>query len=119
MNLRNTILALAALAALAVALPAYAKITTLVRAVETSTKLLSVPTTASGRVLLRSCEECELHSPRLGPNTMYEVNEEALSFSEFRQAYYSMKGRDERYVLVSYDVESDIVTSVQVSTPRS
>ncbi len=116
MNLRNTILALAALAA---GLPAYASITTLVRAVETSTKLLSVPTTASGRVLLRSCEECELHSPRLGPNTRFEVNEEALNFNEFRQAYYSMKGRDERYVLVSYDVEANTVTTVQVATPRS
>ena len=104
----------AALLAAAIALPVHASITTRILAVETSSELLSVPTTPTGRVLLRSCDECELHSPRLTPETAFTVGNERMSFVDFRQAFYNLKRYDERYVLVSYHVESNTVTSVEV-----
>lgn len=104
-------------AAFVLAGPAGASIETLELAVESSSKLLSVPTTSTGRVLVRSCEECELHSPRLGTNTSFQIDNERLSFEKFRQAFFNLKRGDETYVLVTYHVDSNIVLSVNVSNP--
>ena len=113
MELRKIILILA----LALTGPASADIVTLVKAVETVTSNVSVPTSDNGRLMFRPCaEECEekFVIVRLTGDTTFFVRSQRVNFLDFRQAFYNMRRGDEDYALVSYDVEAKTVTSVSI-----
>ena len=98
-----------------VALPAMAEIRTLTDARETRPSNMTVPTTSNSRVSFRTCEECELMTARLTPDTAFSVNGERLAFADFRKAFLVLRSRSEGYVLVSIDTESKTITSLQVA----
>lgn len=106
------------LLALTVSLPAAAELVTVVRAIEVTTSNINVPTTPSGRMSVRPCAgECGAPylSVRLTPATLYEVNGSATDFPGFRQAFYNLPRDKDHYALVSYDPESNTVTSVHIA----
>ncbi|MDZ7644011.1 MAG: hypothetical protein U5K76_07210 [Woeseiaceae bacterium] len=104
--------------ALAISLPGWAQLTTVVRAVEMSTANINVPTTPNGRLMFKPCSDtCDAayQSARLTPDTSYEVNGERLDFIGFRNAFNNLQRGEDHYALVSYDAESNTVTSVQIA----
>jgi len=98
-----------------IALPAMAEIRTLTDARETRPSNMTVPTTSNSRLSFRACTECDLVTARLTPTTAYHFNGENMEFAEFRKALLILRGRNEGYVLVSIDMESKTVTSLQVA----
>lgn len=94
---------------------ANADVRTLVRAVETSTAFINVPTTDNSRLTFKPCDECEFIEVRLTPATQYFLKGEQLAFAEFRQKFTGLRRSKEDYVLVTFDAKSNTVTSVRVA----
>ena len=94
---------------------AQADVKTLVRAVETSTAFMNVPTAANARLAFKPCNECEFVEVRLTPTTQYYVRGEQLGFAEFRNQFNRLRHSKEDYALVSFDAESNNATSVRVA----
>lgn len=114
MNIRIGIVLLA----LGICLPAAAEIETVVRAVETSTAGMTVPTSANARLSFKPCAgECDADSlsVRLTPATVYRVNGEFTDFPGFRKAFYNLPRDKETYALVSYDAKSQTTTSIEIA----
>ncbi len=51
---------------------------------------------------------------RLTPETTYLVRRKTLNFAEFRKAFYEMRLGDDDYALVTYEVDSNTVTSINI-----
>jgi hypothetical protein len=100
---------------LAACLPAVADIRIITRAVETSTAFMSMPTTDNSRLMFKSCDECEFIEARLTANTQFYLRGELLPFAEFRKQFNSLRHSKEDYALVTYDTETNAVTSVRVA----
>jgi hypothetical protein len=94
---------------------AQADVRTLVRAVETSTAFMNVPTAANARLSFKPCGECEFIEVRLTPTTQYYVRGELLGFADFRKRFNSLRPSREDYALVSFDTESNTVTTIRVA----
>ena len=105
----------ALLLALCVSVPATAELRTLVEAKETSTAFMNVPTSDNGRLTFKSCEECEFVTVRLTPGTTYYLRGESMLFAEFRKHFSNLRRSKEDYALVTYDTETNTVTSVRVA----
>jgi hypothetical protein len=103
------------LLALCFSLPASGDLKTLVEAKETSTAFMNVPTTDNGRMTFKTCEECEFISVRLTPATQFYLRGEATTFAKFRTGLNNLGRSTEDYALVTYDTESNTVTSVRVA----
>jgi hypothetical protein len=95
---------------------ATAEIVTLVDAVETSTKNLSVPTASNGNLSFKPCADgCDkIIRVRLTPETRYVLNGVAMEFIDFRREFYRLRRGSEDIALVSYDTQKNTVTSVRV-----
>ena len=95
------------------------EIVTLVNAVETSPSNIILPSSTSGMVSFRPCdEECdavEYRRARLTDATKFAVNGKAVKFEEFRKAFAAIRGTEDSYALVSYDTKSKTVTSIDVA----
>lgn len=96
-------------------LPAAGDLKTLVEAKETSTAFMNVPTSDNSRLSFKTCEECEFVSVRLTPATEYYLGGKLLSFAEFRKGFNNLRRSTEDYALVSYETETNTVTSVRVA----
>lgn len=94
---------------------ANADIRTIVRAVETSTAYMRVPTTDNSRLIFKSCDDCALIEARLTPATQYFVRGESVSFADFRREFNSMRRSKEDYALVSIDTETNTITNLRVA----
>jgi hypothetical protein len=94
---------------------ANADVRTLVRAVETSTAFMNVPTTDNSRLTFKPCDECEFIEVRLTPATQYFLGGEQLPFAEFRTKFMGLRRSKQDYALVTFNAESSTVTSVRVS----
>jgi hypothetical protein len=106
------------LLALCLSVPALAELTTKVRAVELSANNMQVPTTPSGRLMFKPCAgvcKAKFQSSRLTPATRFIVNDENVDFLGFRQAFFNLSRDTDHYALVSYDADSNTVTSVQIA----
>ena len=96
-------------------LTAGADLKTLVEATETSTAFINLPTTDNSRLTFKACDECEFVSVRLTPATQYYVRGEAMAFASFRSSFNDLRRSKEDYALVTYDTETNTVTSVRVA----
>ena len=105
----------ACLLALGLSLPASADLKTLVEAKETSTAYMNVPTTDNSRLTFKSCDECEFLSVRLTPDTQYYLRGQSMTFADFRKGFNNLKRSTDDYALVTFDTETNTVTSVRVA----
>lgn len=110
MDLRKLIV----LVMLAAWLPATADIRIVTRAVETSTAYMNMPTTDSSRLLFKSCDDCELLEVRLTSATQFVLRGKQMPFAEFRKQFNNLRQSKEDYALVTFDTETNAVTSVHV-----
>ena len=111
MDFRKGLIALA----LCVSLPAMGEIRTLIDARETKPSNMTVPTTPNSRVSFRTCDECDLETARLTPDTAYTVNGERMEFVDFRKALLALRSRNDGYALVSVDTDTKTVASLMVA----
>lgn len=94
---------------------ANAEVRTVTRAVETSTAYMNVPTTDNSRLTFRPCGECELIEVRLTRATQYFMRGKQLPFADFRKQFMSLGRSKEDYALVTFDTETNAVSSVRVA----
>ena len=94
-----------------------ADIRTVTEALEINTSNITVPTTTTGRLMFKPCSKtCDRKFVlvRLTPETTYLVRRKALNFAEFRKVFYEMRLGDDDYALVTYEVDSNTVTSINI-----
>jgi len=103
-------------ALLALSLPALAEMTTIVRAVETSTSNMAMPTASTGNVSFRPCTDgCEeIIRVRLTAETSYVANGVVLDFDDFRREFSKLRRKSEGYAFISYDTKKNTVKSVRI-----
>ncbi len=110
MNVRTIIVLLI----MGIAAPAFADYQVVVDAVETSSSLVKFPTTQNSTLSFKRCKECDSESVRLTPYTDFILRGERIKFDGFRQGFKKLR-RDDEYVLISYDVKTNTVTSIRVA----
>ena len=113
-NIRTLIIAIA----LVVSMPAAAQMVTLINAIETSPANIILPANTSGMMTFRPCsEECEKDYIRvqLSAGTTFSVNGKAVKFDEFRRNFAIIKRAAESYALVTYEVETNRLISIQLA----
>ncbi len=97
---------------------ATAQLVTLIEAVETSPANIILPATTQGMVTFRPCaEQCELPYKRVSLNaaTRFTVDGKAVRFADFRREFAIIKRAETSYALVSYETETNTVTSIQLA----
>ena len=109
--------AFAAFVVLATAVPVSADIVTLIDAVETTAGNLRVPVSNNGRLSFRPCDMAcdeDFVMARLTPGTTFVVHGAGVDFLEFRKEFYNLRQGHDVYALVSYHVDKNTITSVQI-----
>lgn len=104
-----------AVAMLAACLPAAADLTIVTRAVETSTAFISLPTSENSRLRFKPCDDCEFLEVQLTSATQYFLRGQQMLFVDFRKQFNSLRLSKEDYALVTFDTETNAVTSVRVA----
>lgn len=108
-----------ALVATALTLPAgAAELVTLVEAIELSPSNIILPSSVNGTVTFLPCAgkcEEEHRRARLTPNTKFTVDGKSVKFDVFRQGLANLSFNDASYALISVDMQSLTITSIQIS----
>ncbi len=94
--------------------PAFA----LIDAVELSPDNIILPGTPSGTMTFKPCVgECdEDHKrARLTADTRFVIDGRAVKFDEFRRGHAALKRSEDSYALVSYETETNTVTTIEIS----
>lgn len=97
--------------------PAAAELVTLVEAVEVSPSNIILPGSVNGMVSFRPCGgdcEAEYRRARLTPDTRFMVDGRAVKFSDFQVDFANVRTRKMSYALVSVDVKTRTITSIQI-----
>lgn len=111
MDFRKSIL----VAALCMSMPALGDIRTEVDAREVQPSNMTVPSSTNSRISYRVCDACDLETVRLTPATRFLINGELLEFSEFRNAFLTIRRRSNGYALLSIDARSKTVAQVEMT----
>ena len=118
MTFRNGYLALVATALTLPAGVIAAELKTLVDAIELSPSNIILPSSVNGTVTFLPCAgECEKEHrrARLTPDTRFTVDGKSVKFDVFRQNLAILSSDDESYALISVDMESLTITSINIS----
>ncbi len=113
-----TVRAILIAALLMVAQPALSQIVTAVAAVEASPANLILPGGTDGMVTFRPCDgDCDADyvRVRLSADTRFTVNGKAVRYAEFRREFATIKRDPESYALVTYETQTNTVTSIQIA----
>ena len=105
-------------AAILISTHATAQLVTVIEAVETSPTNIILPATTEGMVTFRPCAgECERPYKRvsLSAATRFTVNGRAVRFEDFRREFAIIKRAETSYALVSYETETNTLTSIQLA----
>lgn len=100
---------------LGLSLPAAAEFTTIAEAHEVALSDFRVPATPSSGVIFKICDDCDMMTVRVTPNTQYLINGKSYPLKEFRKRVFDIRDRANTPVTVLHHLESDIVLSVSVS----
>ncbi|MDH3748359.1 MAG: hypothetical protein OER97_09140 [Gammaproteobacteria bacterium] len=118
-KLRIRKLTIAAAAALLIGAmqPAVSQIVTKVAAHELSPQNIILPGSVNGMVTFRSCGDgCdeEYSRARLTADTRFSVDGRTVKFEDFRKDFAIIKQRKRSYALLSVDVQTKTITSIQI-----
>ncbi len=92
-------------------------IVTEVEAVELSPSNIILPGSVNGMMTFRPCAgdcEVEYERARLTETTSFVVNGVAVKWEDFRVDFTTMRSADDSYALVSVDLRTNTVTSIQI-----
>jgi hypothetical protein len=95
-------------------LPASADFVTVSEAREVEASRLTVPTSQNSQISFNDCDDCEMTTVRLTPDTQYRVDGRSVRFDAFRQAVIIAKQADSAGVILVHHLESDTVLSVSI-----
>ena len=113
-----TVRAILIAARLLVAQPALSQIVTAVAAVEASPANIILPGGTDGMMTFRPCDgDCDEDyiRVRLTAGTKFTVNGKAVKFAEFRREFATIKRDRESYALVTYETQTNTVTSIEIA----
>lgn len=96
-------------------LPAAADFTVVQEAYEVALSDIRLPRTESGTIAFKECDSCDYVTVRVGTDTVYRLNGNALSLGKFRAAVSSVEDRDSVPVTVLRHLERNQVTRVSVN----
>ena len=94
-------------------------IVTEVEAVELSPSNIILPGSVNGMMTFRPCAgdcEVEYERARLTETTSFVVNGQAVKWEDFRVDFTTMRSSDDSYALVSVDLRTNTVTSIQIQS---
>lgn len=94
------------------------ELVTLIDAVETSPSNIIMPATLNGMMTYRPCPgECkrDYERARLTENTTFSVEGKAVKFEDFQKHFDSIKRGEDSYALVSVEVKTKTVTSIDIA----
>ena len=100
---------------LSLALPAAAGFKTVQEAYEIALSDLRLPRDESGTIVFKECESCDYMSVRVGADTSYKLNGEAVPLKKFLETLSLVENRDDHPVTVLRHVERNQVTAVLVN----
>src|SRR5210317_667904 len=106
---------LIAAALLCMAFPAAAEFTTVQKAYEIALSDLRLPRNKSGTIAFKECDSCDYMTVRVGADTRYTLNGEAVPLKKFREALSVVQNRDNQPVTVLRHIEQNQVTAVLVN----
>jgi hypothetical protein len=110
MTIRKTLIATLVL----LGAPAFA----LIDAIELTPDNMILPATTNGMMTFQPCVgECDKDHKRarLTANTKFVVDGRAVKFEEFRRGHAAMRRSKDSYALVSYETETNTVTTIEIS----
>ena len=96
-------------------LPAVADIVTISRVYELEPDLVSVPLTATSRMLFSDCDGCEATSAQLTAETLFTVDGMTVDFGDFCNAIRLAQQSERAGIFLQHHLESNAVLSVSVS----
>jgi biopolymer transport protein ExbD len=96
-------------------MPALAEFTTVARAHEVALSDFRAPASAHGIAAFKSCEDCELLTVRVTPETRYVLNDQSVKLKDFRFALSTVTNRKDETVIVMHHLESDTVTTISIT----
>ncbi len=99
---------------LALALPAFAQITTIAQAHEVNLNDIRFPQTTSGTIGFRPCSECEYMTKRVTGATRWVLNGSPVTLDKFREGLANITNRTNRIVTIIHHLEEDRITEVSV-----
>lgn len=76
---------------------------------------VNLPVSANGRISIRECDDCDYHSIRVTPQTVYQVNGQTLKLDDFRKAITDLRRDGDTTVNVKRDDTSNTVASIRVT----
>jgi len=97
---------------------ATAQIVTAINAVEASPANIILPGGTDGMMTFRPCDgECDEDyiRVRLSANTTFSVDGKAVKYADFRREIATIKRIKLSYALVTYETETNTVTSIQIA----
>jgi hypothetical protein len=96
-------------------MPVVAEFETISIAYEVALSNFTIPATPSSSVILSQCDDCERIAIRVTPETVYTVNEAAVTLNQFRKIVFEIRDRERETMVVLHHLESDTVRSVSVT----
>jgi hypothetical protein len=96
----------------------FTQIETVIRAVEIAPSNIILPADNSGMMTFRPCDDdCDEDyiRVRLSAGTKFSVNGENVKFADFRRELVTIKRAARSYALVTYETETNTVTSIQIA----
>lgn len=113
-----TVRAILITAILMVSQLASAQIVTMINAIEASPANIILPGGTDGMMTFRPCDgECkeDYIRVRLSANTKFTVDGKAVKYTDFRRELATIKRIETSYALVTYETETNTVTSIQIA----
>ncbi len=96
-------------------LTAYAEFTVIIRAHEVALSDFRAPASANGIAAFKPCQECQLLTVRVTPDTNYVLNNKTVQLADFRTALSTVTSREDETVIVNHHIESDTVTAISIT----
>jgi len=97
---------------------AFAQIVTEINAVETAPANIILPGDTDGMMTFRPCDsDCDKDyiRVRFSANTKFSVNGQNKKFADFRREFATIKRDARSYALVTYETETNTVTSIEIA----
>lgn len=93
---------------------ATAQITTVQLSHEVRLADIRLPESAGGTLGFRACSDCDFQTTRVGSDCTWFLNNQPVSFEQFREAVSEIKNRSEQYLSVLHHLKRDQITEVAI-----
>lgn len=100
---------------LSLALPAAADFKTVQKAYEVALSDMRLPRANGGTIAFKECDKCDYIRLRVGEDTQYKLDGNAVPLDKFREALKLVENSDDQPVTVLHHLKRNQVTAVSVN----